>query len=111
MASTGHTSQGGMERLVREQLVRGLEEGITGDFGMCRGCKMGRSSEKVHPRKDPEYLAKEPLELIHTGIAGPFSPKVIEGGGQYNLVIIDDFSKNSWTVALRKKSDTKVALK
>ena len=50
----GHTSQGGMERLVREQLVRGLEEGIKGDFGMCRGCKMGRSSEHAHPRKEPE---------------------------------------------------------
>ena len=29
----------------------------------------------------------------------------------YNLVIVDDFSKKSWTVALKKKSDTKVALK
>ena len=47
----GHTSQGGMERLVREQMVRGLEEGMKGDFGMCRGCKLGKSSEKSHPRK------------------------------------------------------------
>ena len=108
----GHTSQSGMERLVREQLVRGLEEGMKGDFGMCRGCKMGRSSEKSHPRKSQEYRAKEPLELVHTDIAGPFNPKAIGGGGsQYNLVIIDDFSRKSWTVPLRKKSDTKVALK
>ena len=47
----GHTSQGGMERLVREQLVRGLEEGIKGDFGMCRGCKLGKFSGKSHPGK------------------------------------------------------------
>ena len=108
----GHTSQGGMERLVREQLVRGLEEGIKGDFGMCRGCKLGKSSEKSHPRKAQEYRAKEPLELVHTDIAGPFNPKAIGGGGsQYNLVIIDDFSRKSWTVPLRLKSDTKVALK
>ena len=108
----GHTSQGGMERLVREQLVRGLEEGIKGDFGMCRGCKLGKSSEKSHPRKTQEYRATEPLELVHTDIAGPFNPKAIGGGGsQYNLVIIDDFSRKSWTVPLRQKSDTKVALK
>ena len=50
----GHTSQGGMERLVREQMVRGLEEGMKGDFGMCRGCKLGKSSEKSHPRKTQE---------------------------------------------------------
>ena len=107
----GHTSQGGMERLVREQMVRGLEEGVKGDFGMCRGCKMGKSSEQPHPRKAQEFRATEPLELIHTDIAGPFSPKAIEGGGQYNLVIVDDFSRKSWTVAIRKKSDTKIALK
>ena len=33
------------------------------------------------------------------------------GGGKYNLVIIDDFSRKSWTIPLRLKSDTKVALK
>ena len=38
----GHTSQSVIERLVRDQMVRGLEEGVKGDFGMCRGCKMGR---------------------------------------------------------------------
>ena len=108
----GHTSQGGMERLVREQMVRGLEEGMKGDFGMCRGCKMGKSSEKTHPRKSQEYRATEPLELVHTDIAGPFKPKAVGGGGgQYNLVVIDDFSRKSWTIPLRKKSDTKVALK
>ena len=108
----GHTSRGGMERIVREQLVRGLEDGLQGDLGMCRGCKMGRSSEKSHPRKDQIYRATEPLELVHTDIAGPFKPKAIGGGGgQYNLVIIDDFSRKSWTIPLRRKSDTKVALK
>ena len=37
-----------------------------GEFGMCRGCKMGRSSDMKHPRKDLEYRAREQLELIHT---------------------------------------------
>ena len=63
-------------------MVRGLEEGVKGDFGMCRGCKMGRFSEKKHLRKDPEYLAKVPLELIHTDIASPFQPVAIEGRGK-----------------------------
>ena len=47
----GHTSQSVIERLVREQMVRGLEEGVKGEFGMCRGCKMGRCSEKVIPER------------------------------------------------------------
>ena len=108
----GHTSQSVIERLVREQLVRGLEEGVTGEMGMCRGCKMGRSSEKPHPRKDQQYRAKEQLELVHVDIAGPFSPKSVDKKGyQYNLVVVDDFSRKSWCIPLKKKSDTKVALK
>ena len=78
-----HTSHRGMERQVREKMARGLEEGIKGDIGMCCERTMGRLSENSHPRKDPEFRAKEPLELIHIDIAGPFNPKAIEGGGQY----------------------------
>ena len=107
----GHTSQSVIDRLVREQMVRGLEEGVKGEFGMCRGCKMGRSSDMKHPRKDPEYRAKEQLELIHTDIAGPFVPTAIEGKGSYNLVIVDDFSRKAWCIPLKKKSDTSTALK
>ena len=101
-----------MERLVREQIARGLEEGIKGDLGMCRGCKVGRSSEKPHPTKDHQYKAKEQFELVHTDIAGPFSPKSAYGRGyQYNLVTVDEFSRKSWCIPLKKKSNTKVALK
>ena len=32
----GHTSQSVVDRLVREKMVRGLEEGVKGEFGMCR---------------------------------------------------------------------------
>ena len=102
----GHTAQSGMERFVREQMVRGLEEGMKEEFGMCRGCQMLKSSEANNPRKNPKYRATERLELIHTGIVGPFKPKAIGGGNkQYNLVVIDEFSRNSWTIPLHRKSD------
>ena len=107
----GHTSQSVIVRLVREKMVRGLEEGLKGEFGMCRGYEMGGPIEKIHHRKDSEFRANEPPELIHTNIVGLFEPKAIEGGGKYNQVIIDVFSKKSWTIPLKLKSDTKVALK
>ena len=78
----GHTSLSFMQRLVKCQMVRGLEEGAVGEYKMCRGCKMGRSSEKSHPRKDPEFRAQEQLELVHTDIAGPFKPAAIGEGGK-----------------------------
>ena len=73
--------QSAIERLVRDQVLRRLEEGVTGELEMCRGCKMGRSSEKPHHRKDQQYRAKEQLELVHVNIAGPFSPKSVDKKG------------------------------
>ena len=85
---------------------------MKGEFGMCRGCQMGKSSEAKHPRKDPKYRATEQLELIHTDIARPFKPKAIGGGNkQYNLIVIDDFSRKSWTIPLHRKSDVAKKLK
>ena len=49
----GHTSLSVMQRLVKGQMVRGLEEGAVGEYQMCRGCKMGRSSEKKSSPEGP----------------------------------------------------------
>ena len=72
------------------------------------GVQNGKVEREVAP---PEYGAKEPLELLHTDIAGPFKTKALEGGSQFNSVIIDEFSKKSWTIPIRQRSDTKVAPK
>lgn len=34
----GHTYKSGLERLVREQLMRGVEDGMKGDLGVCYAC-------------------------------------------------------------------------
>ena len=47
----------------------------------------------------------------NTDIAGPFEPMAIEGRGKYNLVIVDDYSRKSWCIPLKKKSDTAAAMK
>ena len=62
--------------------------------------------------KEQELSVDAIMASHNTDIAGPFNPKAIGGGGsQYNLVIVYDFSRKSWTLPLRNKSDTKVALK
>ena len=66
------------------------------------GAKWGRQVNPFTPK-----WTKKPLELVHTDIAGPFRPRAIEGGSLYNLVIIDDYSRKSWTVPFREKSDVR----
>ena len=99
----GHTSQSGMERLVKAQMVRGLEDGMNGEFGVCRGCVMGKASEAQHKRNNPAYKSKEQLDLVHTDLAGPFKPRAIYGHSRYNLVFVDDCSRKSWSVPLTTK--------
>ena len=64
---------------------------------------MGKLSEKSHPRKDPEFRAKDPLGLVHTDLAGPFFPKAIGNKGSYNLIIIDDEQKIMGDSAQKEK--------
>ena len=92
----GHTSKTGMERLVRKQMVRGLEGGMQGGLEMCRGCQLGRSSEHKHPRKSLVHRESEQVALVQGILAGPFKPAAIGvGGKKYNFVIIDDYNNKS----------------
>src|SRR5438132_934644 len=46
-----------------------------------------------------------PLELLHMDLFGPTSYKSI-GGNSYFFVIVDDYSRYSWTFFLQEKSET-----
>ena len=84
---------------------------MKGDFGMCRGCKVGKSSEAAHRSKNHVYRAHEKVKLVHTDLAGPFKPRAIEGKSRYALVFVDDFSRKSWTIPLVTKNGVTQAMK
>ena len=43
----GHMGKTAMARLVKEDLVRGMEGGADGELGICRGCECGKFSNIV----------------------------------------------------------------
>ena len=51
-----------------------------------------------------------PLELLHMDLFGP-SRTMSLGGNYYALVIVDDFSRFTWTLFLESKSDAFSAFK
>jgi transposase InsO family protein len=57
-----------------------------------------------HTARPPRLHAK-PLELLHMDLFGPISYKSI-GGNLYCLIIIDDYSRYTWTLFLGDKSET-----
>jgi len=52
----------------------------------------------------------KPLELLHMDLFGP-SRTMCLGGNYYALVIVDDFSRYTWTLFLESKSDAFSAFK
>ena len=86
---TGHAAVSTFHKLARPGFVRGLEGGLVGELGVCRGCKLGKPLAKPHPQKDPAFRARKPLDLVHAGLAGPIKP-ANWGGKLYVFVLIDD---------------------
>jgi len=106
----GHMGKTAMTRLGKEGLVRGLEGGVVGEMGVCRGCELGKPLAKPHPLKDVAYRATSKLELVHADLAGPMRVQSW-GGARFLFVLVDDFSRRSWVILLKNKSDVESRLK
>ena len=65
----GHMGKSAMIRLMKEELVRGLEGGVAGKLGVCRGCELGKPLGKPHPPKDVMNRVTKKLELVHSTLA------------------------------------------
>ena len=48
--------------------------------------------------------SSKPLELLHMDLCGPMRVPSL-GGNRYIFVIVDDFSRYTWTLFLRAKSE------
>ena len=53
--------------------------------------------------------SKRVLNLLHMDLFGPVTP-VSTSGRKYTLVVVDDYSKFTWVIFLRKKKETIVAI-
>ena len=63
---------------------------------------MARNTEKF--AKGGAWIAKCPLELIHTHLCGPMQCELVEGY-KYFITFIDDFSRMCQVYFLRSKAD------
>ena len=76
---------------------------------MCEACQKGKHT-KVSFKPKNVVSTERPLEMLHMGLFGP-SRTMSLGGNLYALVIVDDFSRYTWTLFLAAKNDTFHAFK
>ncbi|GKE20661.1 retrovirus-related pol polyprotein from transposon TNT 1-94 [Tanacetum coccineum] len=98
----GHANMRLIQSLASKELVRNLPK-LKFDQHFCDACKMGKQAHASHKAKNVVSTTRC-LELLHMDL---FGPSVVRsyGGNRYTLVIVDDYSRYTWTRFLKDKTE------
>ncbi|GJW86762.1 retrovirus-related pol polyprotein from transposon TNT 1-94 [Tanacetum coccineum] len=98
----GHANMRLIQSLASNELVRNLPK-LKFDQHFCDACKIGKQAHASHKAKNVVSTTKC-LELLHMDLFGPSAVRSY-GGNRYTLVIVDDYSRYTWTRFLKNKTE------
>ena len=104
-----HIHMDHLNKLVTKELVNGLPKIKFEKDKLCDACQKGKMV-KVSFKSKNIVSTNKPLQLLHMDLFGPSRTKSF-GGNYYALVIVDDYSRYTWTLFLVHKSDAFAAFK
>ncbi|GJX44151.1 retrovirus-related pol polyprotein from transposon TNT 1-94 [Tanacetum coccineum] len=96
----GHANMRLIQSLASKELVRHLSK-LKFDQHFCNACKIGKQAYASHKAKNIVSTTRC-LELLHMDLFGPSAVRSY-GGNRYTLVIVDDYSRYTWTRFLKDK--------
>jgi len=100
----GHASLSLLNKLVSKDLVVGLPSIKYNNGKVCDVCAKGKQVKNSFKSKRCASTTR-PLELLHTDLCGPMRI-MSRGGKRYVCVIVDDYSRFTWTLFLGSKDET-----
>ena len=74
------------------------------DKKVCDACTRGKQVRNSFKLKNYVSIT-HPLELLHVDLSGPMRI-TSRGGKRYVLMIVDDYSRFTWTLFLASKDET-----
>ncbi|GJU53470.1 retrovirus-related pol polyprotein from transposon TNT 1-94 [Tanacetum coccineum] len=90
--------------ILKNNIVNGLPKLIFFKDHLCSSCELGKAKRKsFHTKTTPS--SKRQLQLLHMDLYGPMQVESINGK-KYVLVIVDDYSRYTWTHFFRSKDET-----
>ena len=98
----GHANMDLLNKLSTEQLVKGLPSVTFQKDKVCDACQFGKQIKSSFKSKKIISTSR-PLELLHLDLFGPMRTASL-GGKFYVFVIVDDFSRFTWTLFLTHKN-------
>ena len=104
-----HVGMNTLNKLLKKELVRGLKDVKFEKDKPCSACQAGKQVANTHPTK--AYMStSRVLELLHMDLFGPITYKSL-GENLYCLVIVDDYSRYTWTFFLHDKFEVAACFK
>ncbi|CAI7743581.1 unnamed protein product [Closterium sp. NIES-54] len=83
--------------------VKGLRiKGEPKEVGSCENCLTSKFSR--FPFHSTVGQSSDPVELVHVDLVGPMKVKG-DGGALYSMIMVDDYTRLTWSFPLAKKSD------
>ncbi|GKA94017.1 retrovirus-related pol polyprotein from transposon TNT 1-94 [Tanacetum coccineum] len=98
----GHANMRLIQSLASKELVRNLPK-LTFDQHFCDACKIRKQAHVSHKAKNIVSTTRC-LELLHMDLFGPSAIRSY-GRNRYTLVIVDDYSRYTWTRFLKDKTE------
>jgi len=98
-----------LNRIASKDLVIGLPKLKFERNKLCEVCRMGKQTKSSFQPINVVSTTR-PLELLHMDLFGP-SRTMSLGGNYYGLVIVDDYSRFTWTFFIATKDETYHVLK
>ncbi|GJY08567.1 retrovirus-related pol polyprotein from transposon TNT 1-94, partial [Tanacetum coccineum] len=98
----GHANMRLIQSLESKELVRNLHK-LKFDQHFCDACKIGKQAHASHKAKNIVSMTRT-LELLHMDLFGPTAVRSY-GENLYTLVIVDDYSRYTWTRFLKNKTE------
>ena len=99
----GHASMKTISKISSQELVRGIPNIKFIKDKVCDACQLGKQIKTSFKPKN-QISTTRPLQLIHLDLFGPIDTTSL-GGSKYAFVIVDDYSRYTWTYFLAHKSD------
>jgi hypothetical protein len=99
-----HIGMSNLKKAHKRGMITGLKDVTFDKNKLCSACQAEKQVVNHHPLKIMLSTSK-PLELLHIDHFDPTSYQSI-GGNLYCLVIVNNYSRYTWTLFLGDKSET-----
>jgi hypothetical protein len=100
----GHLNFTDMLKIVSKEIVKDLPKMEKIGKGVYGPCQLGKQTRAAH-KQTSGILTSWNFELLHMDLIGPNRTASLGGRKYILVVVVDDYSRFTWAILLRKKSN------